>query len=210
MSQIEAKIIAASVSLGIGAVRGGVGASIGVAVAENSIGYDAGGTLSPMQVMAYAQDSGISAKGAYTLTANSDQQINALILALSAAVAGGTGVGLAASGSGAEATNQVAVDAQAYQNGGGSGPGARHLRFLHYCHCRRHLDHRRQRRGGLLGRLRGRRCRRVGLHRRLAGQQHDRQRRGIVHRQRDPGRDDHQRRDLPDINRRARRSRRPR
>ena len=123
-SQITAKIIGAAASVGIGVGVGGVAVSIGAAVAENFIGYDAGGNLSPMQVMAYAQNSGISAKGAYTLTANSNQQINALVLALSASVAGGLGAGVAASGSGAYAENQIAVDAQAYQDGDGSGTGA--------------------------------------------------------------------------------------
>ena len=80
--------------------------------------------MSPLQVEAYVLNSGISAPGAYTVTANSSQTINALILAISAAVSGSGGVGIAASGSGAGAVNQIAVDPQAYQNGDGSGSGA--------------------------------------------------------------------------------------
>ncbi len=122
-SQITAQIIAASVSLGIGVVGGGVGASIGAAVAQNFIGYDADGNPSPLQVKAYVHDSGISAKGAYTVTANSDQTINALVAALSAAIAGGIGAGVAVAGSGAYAENEIAVDPQAYQDNDFVSPG---------------------------------------------------------------------------------------
>ena len=92
-------------------------------VAQNFIGYDSGGDSTPMQVEAYVQGSDISASGAYTLTASSKQTINALVAALAAAVAGSAGAGIAASGSGAYAENEIAVDAQAYQDGDGTQSG---------------------------------------------------------------------------------------
>ncbi len=59
-SQITAQIIsvAASLAVGIGAA---VGASIGASVAQNFIGYDASGNMSPLQVEAYVLNSGVSA-----------------------------------------------------------------------------------------------------------------------------------------------------
>ena len=122
-SQITAQIISVAASLGVG-TGVGVGASIGASVAQNFIGYDANSNMSPLQVEAYVLNSGISASGAYTLTANSQQTINALVLALTAAVAGSGGGSIAASGSGASAVNRIAVDPQAYQNGDSAGTGA--------------------------------------------------------------------------------------
>ena len=92
-------------------------------MAENYIGYDADGNQSPLQVKAYVADSGISAKGSYTLTATSDQTIDALVAALAAAIAGSSDVGLAAAGSGVYAANEIAVAPQAYQNNDVVSPG---------------------------------------------------------------------------------------
>ncbi len=122
-SQITAEILSVAASAGIGLGGGGIGLAIGASVAENYIGYDSEGTLTPIPVKAYVEDSGISAQGAYTLTATSNQDINALVLALSAAIAGSSDVGLAAAGSGVYAANEIAVDPQAYQNNDVVSPG---------------------------------------------------------------------------------------
>ena len=78
----------------------------------------------PLTVEAYVANSGVSAATTYTLTADSNQTINALVLALSAAVAGGTGIGVSVAGSGVYTGNVISTDVQAYQDGDGSGPGA--------------------------------------------------------------------------------------
>ena len=122
-SKITAQIISVAASLGVGS-GAGVGASIGASVAQNFIGYAAGGSMSPLQVEAYVLNSGISAPGAYTLTANSHQTINALVLALTASISASGGGAIGASGSGASAVNQISVAPQAFQNGDGSGTGA--------------------------------------------------------------------------------------
>ena len=88
-SDIDAIITAAAVGVGVG--TGGIGASIGVAVAQNFIGYDSSGNYLPLQVEAYALNTSIQATGAYTLTATSQQTINAITTAGSVAVAGGVG-----------------------------------------------------------------------------------------------------------------------
>ncbi len=121
-SQITAEIISVAASVGIAPGAAGLGLAIGVSVAENFIGYDGSGDQSPLQVEGYVDDSGISAQGSYTVTARSDQSINALVLSVSAAVAGSASVGLAAAGSGVYGENEIAVDSQAFQdNGIGSG-----------------------------------------------------------------------------------------
>ena len=86
-SDIDAIITAASVGVGVG--LGGIGASIGAAVAQNFIGYDLSGNSMPLQVEAYAMNTSIQATGAYTLTATSQQTINAITTAGSVAIAGG-------------------------------------------------------------------------------------------------------------------------
>ena len=60
-SQITAQIISVAASFGLG-TGAAVGASIGASVAQNFIGYDAGGNMSPLQVEAYVLNSGISAR----------------------------------------------------------------------------------------------------------------------------------------------------
>ena len=59
-SQITAQIISVAASFGVG-TGAAVGASIGASVAQNFIGYDASGNMSPLQVEAYVLNSGISA-----------------------------------------------------------------------------------------------------------------------------------------------------
>ncbi len=78
----------------------------------------------PIEVEAYVVNSGVNAATTYTLTADSHQTINALVLALSAAVAGSGGAGVSVSGSGVYTGNIISTDVQAYQDGDGSGPGA--------------------------------------------------------------------------------------
>ena len=122
-STIDAIIVAAAISVAVSG-NTGVGASIGAAVAENFIGYDQDGNYLPLQVEAYAMNTSIQATGAYTLTATSQQTINAITTAGSVAVAGGaTGAG-ALSGSGVFTQNMIAANVQAYHDGDGTGTGA--------------------------------------------------------------------------------------
>ena len=86
-SGIASVVVAASAAVAVGV--GGLGASIGAAIAENVIGYTAGGTRQPAQVQAYLKDSSVDAEGDVVLTATSAQHINAGTGAGSAAIAGG-------------------------------------------------------------------------------------------------------------------------
>ena len=107
-SLIDATIVAASASVGVGNTVGAA-VSIGAAFAQNTIG-DTKIAANRSEVQAYVQNSSINAGGALTQTATANQTINAFVLAGSAAVAaGGTG-GIAASGSGSRADNRIAID----------------------------------------------------------------------------------------------------
>ena len=177
-ASITATIAAASAAVGGGGTAG-VGASLGVALARNFIGWDptlvsaqhtsdqtvtglsdgttvrvvsgvhAGdvyryvgtplsgsvdlsvqnyqntGAWQPVapvaasaQVLAYVQDSSVTATGALSLTATSSGQIMSTVIAGSVAVAGGT-VGIGAAGAGVGAQNTVAETVNAYISGTG-------------------------------------------------------------------------------------------
>ena len=118
-STINATIVAASVAVGIGG-KAGIGVSIGAAVSRNLIGYTLDGSYSPTQVQAYLLNSSLNAAGALTLTANSNQSIDATVVAASMAVAGGGKVGVAASGSGVSTTNKMGALVKAYIDGTGT------------------------------------------------------------------------------------------
>ena len=115
-SGIASVVVAASAAVAGGA--GGVGASIGAAIAENAIGYTTGGAKQAAEVQAYLEDSSVDAEGDIVLAATSAQHVNAGTGSGSAAIAGG-GVGVAASGSGASAKNSVATNVKAYIDGSG-------------------------------------------------------------------------------------------
>ncbi|MCK9231001.1 MAG: hypothetical protein M0P18_10020, partial [Syntrophales bacterium] len=74
---------------------------------------------SPVEVRAYTADSSIDATGNLTMTATSDQSIDALVVAGSAAASGGS-VGVGVSGAGAGAVNRITTHVKAFIEGDGS------------------------------------------------------------------------------------------
>jgi hypothetical protein len=95
-SSITARILAASVAVGVGGTAG-VGLSIGASLADNLIGYATSSSAkTPGEARAYVLNSTVTAGGALTITASDSATIDAKVLAGSVAVSGGTvGVGLA-------------------------------------------------------------------------------------------------------------------
>ncbi|MFV2066971.1 MAG: beta strand repeat-containing protein, partial [Pirellulales bacterium] len=77
-------------------------------------------TENPAQVRAYIADSTVISSGALTLDAKSSQEINALVVAGSAAVAGGSTAGVAVSGAGVFAQNKISTDVKAFVLGDGA------------------------------------------------------------------------------------------
>ncbi len=118
-SGITAVVAAVSVAVG-GGGEAGVGASIGVAVAQNFIGYHTDGSKSAAEVMAYGKDSSIHATNSLTIHATSSQSIDTIVLSGSAAVGAAGAVGIAASGSGVYSENEIGVNTKAYIDGDGS------------------------------------------------------------------------------------------
>ena len=115
--EIKAEVVAASAAVGVGAT-GGLGISIGAALAENFIGYTSGGEREPAEVQAYIKDSVVTATRTLTLTATSTAKIDSTVAAGSAAIAGSSGSGaVGLSGAGVNSKNQVAVLVQAYLDG---------------------------------------------------------------------------------------------
>ena len=99
----------------------GAGLSIGVSLARNLIGWEpgSGGSLTekPSWVHADVYASVIDATGDLTVQAVSDAQIDALVLAISVAIAGGAGA-IAVTGAGSSADNRISTDVKAYIEGG--------------------------------------------------------------------------------------------
>ncbi len=125
-AEINAAVLAVSGAVSIGAV--GVSASIGSSVARNFIGYDLKGAEDATQVQAYITSSMVKAADDVTLTATSDEDINAAVFAGSVAVAGGA-VGVSGSGAGAVVMNKMAADVKTYVSGSTiTGPQATNAR----------------------------------------------------------------------------------
>ncbi|RUT07776.1 hypothetical protein DSM106972_020360 [Dulcicalothrix desertica PCC 7102] len=114
---IDAKIAAVSVAVGGGGTTG-VGVSIGMAVANNYIGYD-DSNRQPSEVQAYIQNSSLTANQDLTLNALSGGIITAGVGAGSAAVSGGGTTGVAAGGSGVVTLNKIATLVKAFIDGDG-------------------------------------------------------------------------------------------
>ena len=99
-SVINATVVAASVAVA-GGGKAGVGASIGISVARNLIGYDTDYSSSPAEVRALVKDSSVHALGGgLTQTALAEQTIHSVVIAASVAVGVGGKAGVAVSGSG--------------------------------------------------------------------------------------------------------------
>ena len=123
-SSIRALVIAASVALAAGLVGGG--ASFGVSLAQNLIGWGAGAgglTEMPVVVHAYSINSILNASGDLRLEAVSDAEIEALVLAISVAISVGAGA-VALTGAGSTADNRVSTSVHAYLEGGNLSSGA--------------------------------------------------------------------------------------
>ncbi|MEO6651293.1 MAG: hypothetical protein ABIP17_01380, partial [Ilumatobacteraceae bacterium] len=114
-SRIRAVIVAASAAVAIGFV--GVGASIGVSLATNLIGWKTTSLEQPAQVHASVSSSIVEAGGELTVSASSTAEIEALVLAISVAIAGGA-AGIAATGAGSSADNRISTDVRAFVQGG--------------------------------------------------------------------------------------------
>ncbi|MGB8168696.1 MAG: hypothetical protein WCF18_14460, partial [Chthoniobacteraceae bacterium] len=116
-STISSTVVAASLAIGGGGTTG-VGASIGIAVARNFIGWTPGATTeTPAEVRAYLLNSSVTAGDDLTQTATAKQTISSLVVAGSAAVAAGGTAGVAVSGSGVYAENKIGVDVKAFIDG---------------------------------------------------------------------------------------------
>ncbi len=119
-STISSTVVAASLAIGGGGAAG-VGASIGVSIARNFIGWTPDGTETPAQVQAHLSNTSVKALGDLTLTSLASQRVDSVVFAGSAAVALGGTVGVAASGSGVWAENKIGVDVKSCIDGDGDG-----------------------------------------------------------------------------------------
>ncbi|MFV2065642.1 MAG: hypothetical protein ACC645_01580, partial [Pirellulales bacterium] len=118
-SEINASVVALSAAVGGGGTAG-IGASLGIAVSQNYIGFTPDGGAPGAAVRAYVDNSKITANGNLVHTAIAAQEINALVISGSAAVAVGGTAGVAASGSGVVAENKIGVDVLALIDGDGA------------------------------------------------------------------------------------------
>jgi hypothetical protein len=116
-SSIIATVVGAAVAAGIAPIGGGVGISIGVAIARNFIGHDPlDAAAAPAEVQAWIRSSSINASGDLSVIALSNQSINATVVAVSVAVAGGI-VGIAGSGAGIGTVNIIKTNVGAFIDG---------------------------------------------------------------------------------------------
>jgi len=123
-ASINSTILTAAFSVAVGGTAG-VGASIGVSIAENSIGYTSSGIYRPAEVQAYLKNSSVAAEGDIDIESTSTQSIEALVLAGSVAASGGGVAGVSLAGAGASAKNNIATIVAAYIDGtdpAGAGP----------------------------------------------------------------------------------------
>ena len=123
-SIIEARILAASLAFSAGGLA--VGASIGVALAQNLIGWTLyGSSATPAETRAYITNSVLDVHGALTLSATGSQTIDAIVVAGSVAVAAGV-IGVGLGGAGSSAINRIAARIEASIDGDGTYTGGTH------------------------------------------------------------------------------------
>jgi hypothetical protein len=118
-STIQAKILTASIAAA-GSGSNATGASLGAAVASNTIGYNAFGSRNPIEVQAYIRNSSVQAGGNLTQTAIANQTIDALVLAGSVAIVGSGNNAFGLGGSGVGTENKVAALVKAFIDGDGA------------------------------------------------------------------------------------------
>jgi mucin-19 len=114
-SAISATIAAIAASLTFGG-ESGTGVAIGVSLAYNEIG-DATG-FSSGNVKAYVAGGGIAASGLVSVSAASTGSVNALTVAVAAALSGGGESGISVAGAGVGVFNMIDVGVSAYIDGG--------------------------------------------------------------------------------------------
>ncbi|MGD8418835.1 MAG: hypothetical protein PVJ78_00250, partial [Gammaproteobacteria bacterium] len=119
-ARIIAGVAAVSVSIGGGGTVG-AGASVGVSIAHNKIGFDQDDKPADAEIRAYISDSSILASGALSADAINSARIDAFVLAASASIAGGGVAGIGLSGSGVDTTNRISMDVMSFIDGDGSG-----------------------------------------------------------------------------------------
>ncbi len=112
-ASIEAKILAASASVGGGGSNAGA-ASIGASRARNLIGFKLDGTESAAESQAYILNSTVEAAQDVLVRSLSNQKIDVLVGAASVAVSGAGSNALGLSGAGVEASNRVRIFVSAY------------------------------------------------------------------------------------------------
>ena len=115
-ASVDATVVAASAALAFSG-KNAIGASIGVAVAENLIGYEADRTLNQAEVQAYSSNSSITAANDLNMSATATEEINAFVFAGSVAVSGSGSNSGGLSGAGVSAENQISTKVQAYIDG---------------------------------------------------------------------------------------------
>lgn len=113
-SEINAEVGGLSIAVSGGFVATGV--AVGVAIAQNLIGYRPDGTADPAEVRAYVKNSSIDALGDLILEAVADQTIIATIKAAAVAVGGGV-VAIEGAGAGVSTRNRVRTLIQAFIEG---------------------------------------------------------------------------------------------
>ncbi|TVQ59514.1 MAG: hypothetical protein EA355_00320, partial [Rhodobacteraceae bacterium] len=120
-AEISAMVIAASLSVAVGASNG-IGASIGISIARNFMGKQRDGSNGLSLTEALVANARVQAGGDLTLRATSTQTIDALVVAGSAAIAGGGTAGVGIAGSGVWVENVIFADVKARIEGD-RGPG---------------------------------------------------------------------------------------
>ncbi|MEA5569032.1 DUF4347 domain-containing protein [Anabaena sp. UHCC 0399] len=118
-SDIDATVGAVAASVTFGG-KAGVGVAIGVAIAQNLIGYKSDGTRSPAEIQAYISNSSVNAAGTLTQTATASETVDAIVLAGSVAIAAGGKAGVGLSGAGVSAENKIVTLVKAFVDGDGA------------------------------------------------------------------------------------------
>ncbi len=116
-SLIDAEVGGLAVAASGGFVA--VGVAVGVAMAENLIGYTPDGTADPAEVQAYIKDSSIYALGDLSLTADANLTIEAMVVAGSLALGGGV-VAITGAGAGVSSRNRIRTLVKAFIDGTGT------------------------------------------------------------------------------------------
>lgn len=114
---VKGSVEASATSVAVSLTETAPAFAIGLAYAENFIGYGIDFTRNPVAVLARITHSGIVAQGDVTLTAEADGVVEAAVHATAVGIGLSTGSGFALSGSGLAAFNRVGMDVAATLDG---------------------------------------------------------------------------------------------